>query len=116
MAKFMFIYRDPSEMENQLTPEEMQQVLEKWTSWIGAAMQAGWMINPGDALTPAGRVLKPDLVTDGPFVESKEIVGGFSIVEAPSLEAATELARGCPGLSAGGSVEVRALAGYSLDN
>jgi hypothetical protein len=54
------------------------------------------------------------VVTDGPFVESKEVLGGFSIVQADSLDAAAELAKGCPGLLFGGKVEVRPLAGYKL--
>ena len=53
------------------------------------------------------------VVTDGPFVESKEIVGGYSIVTADNIDAAAELAKGCPGLLTGGTVEVRALAGLA---
>jgi hypothetical protein len=53
------------------------------------------------------------VVTDGPFVESKEIVGGYSIVEADSIDAAAQLAKGCPALSFGGNVEVRPLAGLA---
>jgi hypothetical protein len=51
---------------------------------------------------------------DGPFVEAKEIVGGDSIVEADTLEAATQRAHGCPALLSGGSVEIRPLAGFSI--
>ena len=51
------------------------------------------------------------LFRSGPFVESKEIVGGFSIVSAESIAAAAELAKGCPNLLTGGKVEVRTLAG-----
>ena len=52
-------------------------------------------------------------MTDGPFVESKEIVGGYSIVSADSIAAAAELAKGCPDLLTGGKVEVRTLAGLA---
>ena len=70
------------------------------------------MVNPGDALTQEGRVVNAKkVVTDGPFVESKEIVGGYSIVKADTIDAAAELAKGCPALLAGGKVEVRPLAG-----
>jgi hypothetical protein len=54
------------------------------------------------------------VVTDGPFVESKEVVGGYSIVQADSVKEAANLAKGCPGLQAGGSVEVRRLAEYTV--
>jgi hypothetical protein len=98
-----------------MTPQEMQQIMEKWGAWIGEAMAKGWMINAGDALTEEGRVVDSrKVVTDGPFVESKEIVGGYSIVKADGLDAAAELAKGCPGLLTGGRVEVRPLAGLTL--
>jgi len=113
MAKFLFVYRGGNQAEQQMTPEQMQQVMQKWGAWIGEAMQKGWMVDPGDALTPEGRVLRGKVVKDGPFVESKEIVGGYSIVKADSIDAAAELAKGCPGLLTGGKVEVRPLAGLA---
>lgn len=113
MAKFLFIYRSSPQEYAKMSPEEMQQHHQKWMEWIGGAMKEGWMIAPGDALTPEGRVVKPKVVTDGPFVESKEIVGGYSIIQADTIDDAAKLAKGCPGLSIGGSVEVRPLAGLS---
>jgi hypothetical protein len=111
MANFLFVYRGPSERD--MTPEQMQQVMQKWTDWIGEGLQKGWLLDPGDALTEQGRVVHPKkVVTDGPFVESKEIIGGYSIVKADSIDAAAEFAKGCPGLLSGGKVEVRPLAGF----
>jgi len=54
-------------------------------------------------------------VTDGPFVESKDIVGGYSIVQAASIEGASEFAKGCPVLLNGGTVEIRPLAGFTAN-
>jgi hypothetical protein len=114
MAKFLFVYRGDGVAESKMTPDEMQQMMQKWGAWIGEAMAKGWMIEPGDALTMEGRVVKASkVVTDGPFVESKEIVGGYSIVQADTIDAAAELAKGCPGLLTGGNVEVRPLAGLA---
>jgi len=114
MANFLFVYRGGDEDEAKMTPEEMQQVMQKWGAWIGEAMAKGWMVSPGDALTPEGRVVDSrKVVTDGPFVESKEIVGGYSIVKADTIDAAAELAKGCPALLYGGNVEVRPLAGLA---
>ena len=113
MAKFLFVYRGASEAASKMTPEQMQQHLQKWERWIGEGMQKGWMIDPGDGLTPEGRIVTAQVVTDGPFVESKEVVGGFSIVQADTVDAAAQLAKGCPGLLIGGKVEVRRLAGYT---
>jgi hypothetical protein len=112
MAKFLFVYRGDGSAEAKMSPDEMQQMMQKWGAWIGEAMSKGWMLDSGDALTMEGRVVDAKkVVTDGPFVESKEIVGGFSIVQADTIDAAAELAKGCPGLLYGGKVEVRTLAG-----
>jgi hypothetical protein len=112
MADFLFVYRGGNEDMSKMSPEEMQQVMQKWQAWIGEAMQKGWMTNPGDALTSEGKVVNSKkVVIDGPFAESKEIVGGYSIVKAANIAAAAELAKGCPALLYGGTVEVRALAG-----
>jgi hypothetical protein len=114
MAKFMFVYRGGNDDFATMTPEEIQQHMEKWGTWIRQALQQGWMADPGDALTEEGRVVNAKkVVTDGPFVESKECVGGYSIVNADTIDAAAELAKGCPGLLTGGKVEVRALAGLA---
>jgi hypothetical protein len=112
MANFLFVYRGNPEAYGKLTPEQMQQNMEKWNQWIGEAVQKGWMVDMGDALTPEGRVVNAKkVVMDGPFVESKEVVGGYSVVQANTIDAAAELAKGCPILLTGGSVEVRTLAG-----
>ena len=112
MAKFLFIYRGDNESMGKMSPDEAQQHMKKWETWIGEGMQKGWMVNPGDGLLPEGCVVSAKVVTDGPFVEAKEIVGGYSIVQADTLQAAAQLAKGCPGLLVGGKVEVRLLAGY----
>jgi hypothetical protein len=113
MAKFLFVYRGGSEAANKMTPEEMQKNMKKWETWIGEGFQKGWMLDAGDGLTGEGRVVRAKVITDGPFVESKEIVGGFSIVQADTVDAAAQLAKGCPVLLTGGNVEVRPLAGYT---
>jgi hypothetical protein len=114
MANFLFVYRGGDDRYAKMTPEEMQQNMQKWGNWIRGALQNGWMVDPGDALTHEGRVVNAKkVVTDGPFVESKEIVGGYSIVKADSIDEAAELAKGCPALLTGGKVEVRALAGLA---
>jgi hypothetical protein len=114
MAKFLFVYRGKPDAHAAMSPEDRQQHMNKWGAWIGQAMQEGWMLDPGDALMPDGKVVNAKVVTDGPFVEAKEVVGGFSIIQADSLDAAAKLAKGCPGLLVGGTVEVRLLAGYTV--
>jgi hypothetical protein len=114
MPTFAFVYRNRPDAYTRLTPEDMQKQMQKWQDWIAEGLRKGWMTNPGDGLTQEGRVVNAKQnVTDGPFVELKEIVGGFSIIEAPNLDAAAAIAKTCPGLSIGGTVEVRPLAGYT---
>jgi len=114
MANFLFVYRGGNDAHAKMTPDEMQQNMQQWGNWIREALKQGWMVDPGDALTPEGRVVNAKrVVTDGPFVEAKEIVGGYSIVKAATIDAAAELAKGCPGLLTGGKVEVRTLAGLA---
>ena len=111
MAKFMFVYRN-SEQHAEPSPEEMQQAMQVWMQWIDDGTKAGWLLDGGDALTPDGRMVGPDnSVTDGPFAESKELVSGYSMVEANDYDAAVELAKNSPMISQHhGSVEVRQLA------
>jgi hypothetical protein len=117
MANFLFVYRGSNDEFAKLTPDEIQKHMQQWGAWIGEGFQKGWMVNAGDALTQEGRVVNAKkVITDGPFVESKEIVGGYSIVQAANIDAAAELAKGCPALLTGGKVEVRALAGLAPKN
>ena len=114
MSNYLFIYRRSRSLADEMTPEQRQQHMEKWKTWIGAGLQKGWLLDAGDGLTQEGRVVNSKkVITDGPLVESKEIVGGFSIVQAASIQAAAELAKGCPVLLSGGTVEVRQLAGLT---
>jgi hypothetical protein len=116
MAKFLFIYRGGKDKPEDMAPEQIQQMMQVWMNWIQGGTEAGWLIDGGSALGPAGQVVNPDLtVTDGPFAESKELVGGYSMVEAESLEAAVELAKGSPMPAGGGTVEVRQLANPGED-
>ena len=105
MASVLFVYRGGN--RDALTPEEMQQQMQKWQTWMAEGLQKGWLQDRGNGLKQEGRVVTAKVVTDGPFVESKEVVGGFSIVRAETLDEAAELAKGCPILLRGGTVEVR---------
>jgi hypothetical protein len=117
VAKFLFVYRNSSESYGTMSPEEMQQMLQKWNAWITEGLRQGWMLDAGDGLKKEGRVVNAQkVVSDGPFIEVKEIVGGYSLVQADTLDAAAELAKGCPILLRGGSVsvEVRPLQGFTM--
>jgi hypothetical protein len=87
--------------------------MARWGAWIG---QLGPKSKGGEPTAPEGKVIagKKRSVTDGPFGETKDLVGGYLIVTAPDLNAAVELARGCPIFESDGSVEVRELRSMSM--
>jgi hypothetical protein len=102
MNEFLYVYRGGSGAAP--SPEEMQKVMQRWMAWfkeLGSNLKDG-----GQPLDRTGKVLKGKSTTDGPFAE-KDLVGGYSIVLAKDLGHAAELAKGCPMLADGGSVEVR---------
>lgn len=111
MSEFVFLFRsdDASRREAMGAPERAQRSMQKWLLWIRDLEAKGHLKDPGEPLDVEGRVVrgKDKLVTDGPYVEAKDIVLGFIVVEARDLTHAVELASGCPILSGGGSVEVR---------
>lgn len=109
MKEFVLIFRQPSFDYSNLSEEEMAALQKKWADWASAIAAEGQLTN-GLRLDPSGKVLKTGgLVTDGPFVEIREILGGLVVVKAESLDEAVTLAHGCPVLDRGGSVEIRSV-------
>ena len=77
---------------------------------MGSIAAQNKLVNSGNRLSAEGKVVKPgSLVTDGPYVEIKEAIGGYIIVRADSLEEAAEISKGCPILKLGGNVEIRTI-------
>lgn len=113
MPKFLFIYRNPAAQATQPpSPEQIQQVMAMWREWFAKCGSA--IVDGGDGLMPTGKVVKSGgVVTDGPFIESKEMLGGYTVIQADTYEKAVEIAKSCPVLLAGGHVEVRQLAGFN---
>jgi hypothetical protein len=111
MNEFVFLYLGGMSSEAQPSPEQMQQQMTRWQNWLGKLSQDGTLKDFGAPLQrEAKRVASGGVVTDGPFSDGKEIIGGYSIVRAKDLAHAAEIAKGCPVFEAGGSVEVRAVA------
>jgi len=108
MKDFLFVYRNDFKNQPVGSPEEMQAVTKKWMDWIGGIAAQNKLSSPGDRLTSDGKVVRPNnVVTDGPYTEIKELIGGYSIVKVETMEEAVELAKGCPIFEFGGNVEVR---------
>jgi len=108
MKDFLFVYRSDLNSTPKSSPEQMQASTKRWMDWIGGIAAQNKLTDRGNRLVASGKVLKPgNVIADGPYTEIKESIVGYSIVKADTLELATELAKGCPGLASGGSVEVR---------
>src|SRR5262249_7362892 len=84
MAKFLCIYREPTEKRGKPSPEEMQAAAAAWQTWMRKFSAA---ILPGDdGLKRTGRLLKAGLVTDGPYAEAKEIIASFGVIQADNYD------------------------------
>jgi len=106
MADYLFLYRGG---QRGNSPEEGEQIMQKWMNWFKDLGASGNLKDGGQPLEDEGKVVssKGGPVTDGPYAEAKDLVGGYTLIEAGSLDRAAELARGCPILERGGRVEVR---------
>ena len=106
MGEFTFLYRGGG---NFASPEERQKQMEKWMAWFREIGAKGHVKDPGHPLERTGKIVagKPIAVSDGPFAEAKDVIGGYTLIQANDLAQAAEIAKGCPILEVGGSVEVR---------
>jgi hypothetical protein len=106
MSEFVYLYRGG---ESGRSPEKIQQMMQKWMTWLKQLSESGHIKDQGHPLDPSGRLVKgkQKTVTDGPFAEAKDVVGGYTLVEARDLEQAVELSKGCPIFENDGAVEVR---------
>ena len=118
MKNYMLIIMDSpatAEVWAQLTPEQMQEGLAAYMAFSQKLQAEGRMV-AGEGLGQEGKILRPTEsgveVTDGPLVLAKEMVGGFYLFKASSLEEAVEIAKECPALRHGATVEVRAQMDY----
>ena len=119
MAQYMFLLFDSEEWYDNVTAEEWQQAMKLHGAFAEAVEKAGARILGGEALersstasTVKQREGAEPLVTDGPFIETKEALGGYYVIEARDLDQALELAKICPS----GNVEVRPVMDTSADS
>ena len=109
MSEYLYVFRGGQDM-GKASASEKQANMAKWQGWIKGLAEKG-LFKAGQPLDGTGKVLRGrgKTVTDGPYAEAKDVVGGYLIVNAGSLDEATELARGCPIFDHDGTVEVRAI-------
>lgn len=112
MTKYMFLFWTPQHQDApQPSPEEMQAMFAQWEAWKTKFKDQ--VIDMGDGLQPRGQILKEGAVIDGPHPETKEIVGGYSIVQTETPQQALAIARECPmAYVPGAAIEIREMMGY----
>lgn len=106
----MLIFRDSSpETYKSLSSEQRERLVQQWNAWYDGLAAKG-KVQHGHPLEERGRIVSNTRVVDGPFAEAKEAVGGYFFLTVADIDEATTIAKQCPGLPYGLSVEVRPIA------
>jgi len=110
MPKFVLLLRDAGRFDPNMSPAEMQAIVQRYIAWRAKVQQNGRAITghklhdkQGRVLNGAGGAMK---ITDGPYAEAREVMGGLFVIEASSYDEVVELTRDCPHLDFG-SIEIR---------
>ncbi len=108
MPKYAILMRENDDAWARMPREEQERLLKHYLAWV-AELRGKGIFHDGEPLDRGGRLLRMvgGEIVDGPFTETKEVLTGFFIIEAPDLDAAARIARGCPALGHGETVELR---------
>jgi hypothetical protein len=108
-SDYLLLFRG-TEWHQGLSPEEMQKTMTAWMAWFNRLVDEG-RCKGGQSLGPEARVVSGKMrnVTDGPYAEAKESVAGYFLLSVESFEEAAEIAKECPALAYGITVEIRPL-------
>src|SRR5919204_5827876 len=108
---YMLLFRG-TDLRKGLSSEELQKVTDNWMAWFKRLTEQGKAVD-GNPLEREGKIVsgKDRVVSDGPFAESKEAIGGYFLLDVGTIEEAIAIAKECPGLPYGIRVEVRPVAG-----
>lgn len=109
MNEFVLIFRrDFANKEIQPSPEQLQLHLQQWQDWFGSLAAQDKLARPLQRWDGEGRLVTSNKnVTNGPYAEIKESIGGLIIIRAKDYDEAVAVAQGCPILNLGGNVEIR---------
>ena len=108
--KYLVMLRSTPGKQEPPPPTQLQDMYAAFHAWKEKFKTN--IVDMGAKLKPGGKIVTASGATDGPFVEAKEIVGGFMIIAAESYDQAIEIASGCPGVvRPGSSLEIREMAG-----
>ncbi len=109
--EYLLLFRGSS-WDKGLSPEQLQKAMDQFMAWFERLKQQG-KVKVGQPLERTGKIVSGKngrIVADGPFAESKEAIGGYFLLQVDDLDEAVEIAKACPVLEYGSSVEVRPIA------
>ena len=109
MDEFLLIFRrDYKTKEGQLSPDQLQEQMKDWLNWFKTLTAEDRLARPPQRWDGEGVLIdKNKTVTNGPYAEIKEAIGGLIIIKAIDYDEAAAIAKGCPILALGGNVEIR---------
>jgi hypothetical protein len=105
----LLLYSDPADWKN-LSPEDSQKALHKFMAWREKLRSQKILVGSNKLRDEAGKVIRGKdrpRVTDGPYSETKEVLGGYFMLEARNYDEAVKQSLDCPALEYGGTIEVR---------
>jgi|SRR5689334_2169829 hypothetical protein len=111
-SEYMLLFRNAASWYRSLSPQQLQEVTDRWMSWYNRLSEQG-KVMAGHPLAPEGKLVSGkngQFVADGPFAESKEAIGGYFLLNVNTIDEAIAIAKDCPGLPYGITVEVRPVA------
>ncbi len=114
MSQFMLFIRAGEESSEHLSPEQIQQAIQRYSAWAKKLREQGKLIAAEKLKDNEGWLLSApngQIAVDGPFAETKETIGGYFIIEVATLDEALEITKESPALSNGGIVELREIEG-----
>lgn len=112
MEKFMLIFHGG--IKQDTSPEDLQNNMDQWMAWVDKLQKEGRYVS-GEALLPGGKLVTgKSAVTDGPYTEGKELVGGFFVIEAANIDEAVAECQNYPDYDFGGQVQVRPVMKFDM--
>ncbi len=105
----LFLHENPMDAA-EMSPEEMQAIIAKYSAWRDDLAQSGRLVGGEKLRDDGGKVIRSGesvRVLDGPYSETKEVIGGYFAIEATDYDEAIEISKECPHLAFGGNIELR---------
>lgn len=113
MKNFLLLLHEDMEQMQELSPKEMEALIGAHMAWAKKLAEEGYLV-AGDGLEETGIQIKGKdcVIKDGPYLESKEMIGGYYLLQAENMEGIIAIAKECPCHLWGGTTEIRPILNY----